>query len=63
MVVQLGNVLVIAAVGHEAVAAFVEVEFLHEALHGSVEIDEEIGVGWLEAHQAANLAFGHDEDV
>ena len=55
--------MVVAAVAEETVAAFVEAEFLHEALHGCHEVYQEIGVAGLERHHAADLALGYDEDV
>ena len=60
---KLWHILVVAAVGDEAVASVVEVEFLHETLHGCHEVYQEIGVAWFEGHHAADLAFRHDEDV
>ena len=60
---ELRHILVVAAVGDEAVACVVKVEFLHEALHGCHEVYQEIGVARFEARHAADLAFRHDEDV
>ena len=60
---QLGDILVITAVGNEAVAGVIEVELLDEALHGCHQVYQEISIGGLEGHHAADLAFGDDENV
>ena len=60
---ELRHILIAAAVGDEAVAGVVEIEFLHETLHGCHEVYQEIGVAWFEGHHAADLALGYDEDV
>ena len=60
---ELRHILVVAAVGDETVAGVVEIEFLHETLHGCHEVYQEIGVARFKAHHAADLAFRHDEDV
>lgn len=60
---ELGHILVVAAIGDEAVARFVEIEFLHEALHGCHQVYQKISIAWFEGHQAADLAFRHEEDV
>ena len=63
MVVQLGHILITAAVAQEAVTTFVEFEFLHQALHGCHQVDKEIGVGWFEAHHTADLTLWYNENV
>ena len=60
---KLWHILVVAAVGDETVAGVVEIEFLHETLHGCHEVYQEIGVTRFEGHHTADLAFWHDEDV
>ncbi len=60
---QLWHILIVAAVGDEAVACIIEAEFLHKALHSRHEVYKEISIAGLQGHHAADLALWHDENV
>ena len=43
---KVGEILVPASIGNQAVAGLIQVEFGNEALHGRKQIDQKIAIFW-----------------
>ena len=55
------KILIFPAIHNETVR--LQMEFIHEALHGGIQVAEEGGIGWVKLRQGCRFTLGDDQHV
>ena len=60
MKMQLRKILILSAVDDQTIAAFGKMKFIHQTLHGGIEVGEKSRVGWIQLYQRLNRLLRDD---
>ena len=61
MKMQMWKILILAAIHNETIS--LQMKFIHEALHGGIQVGEEGSILGIKLSQRRDFALGHDQHV